>query len=55
MVHLVRKKKGRRYYLAIQRSIYSNGKRSTKHVAYLGPEHKLTAKQIEEQLDKYQK
>ncbi len=57
MVHIVRKEKklkeGVCVYLYLQRSIYKDGKRSTEHVAYLGPERDWTPEQIADEIKKY--
>jgi len=54
MVHIVRKKVRKRYYLYLQRSVYKDKKRSTEHVKYLGPEGNFTKKDIKSIIDKYE-
>ncbi len=51
MAHIVKKNIGGTTYLYIQKSIYSNGKRSTQHIKYLGKESNWSKEDINKELE----
>ena len=53
MAHLVKTKNGKHTYLALQESIYKDGKRSTKYVQYLGRADSYTLDELNKIVEDY--
>jgi len=55
MVHIVKKSIRGEVYLYLQESLYNGGKRTTRHVAYLGRADQYSKKELDGIISKYNK